>query len=110
MIDWDALVLTPVMGVFSQAVDYSIAGGATLALRYGVFDDAYVSVDALSDRGVTSTMPTLGVRLAEFPAGFNPENAQGDTFTVRATGRVYVVKTGRPDSHGHARFEANLAP
>lgn len=109
MIDWDALVLAPVMGVFSQPVDYTVAGGSTFAVS-GIFDDAYQSVSALSDPGVTSTSPTLGVRLVEFPSGFNPENAQGDTFIVRTTGLRYIVRTGRPDSHGHARFEANLAP
>jgi hypothetical protein len=46
----------------------------------------------------------LGVRLSQFPAGYDPRNAQGDTFVVR--GVTYVVKDGRPDSHGGAHLEA----
>ena len=108
MIDWNALVLGPTMGVFGEPVTYNI-GLQSYALT-AVFDEAFTSVDALSDPGVMSVHPVLGVRLSELPAGYDPENAQGDRFTVGRTGITYVVKSGRPDSHGHARLDANLAP
>ena len=68
------------MGVFGEPVDYT-AGSQSYALT-AVFDEAFMSVNALSDPGVMSVHPVLGVRLSELPPGYDPENAQGDRFTV----------------------------
>ena len=96
------------MGVFGEPVTYTI-GLQSYALT-GVFDEAFTSVDALSDPGVMSVHPVLGVRLSELPSSYDPENAQGDKFTIARTGITYVVKAGHRDGHGHARLNANLAP
>lgn len=98
------------MRAFGETVDYTTAGGVTVTLPDAVFDEAYTSVSALSEPGVTSVRPVLGVRIALMPAGFDAQNAQGDRFTVRRTGVTYVVKTGEPDGHGWARLDATLAP
>lgn len=106
MVDWDGLVLGPLMEVFGEPVSYTLAGGPTLAIT-AVFDEAYTPVQLIGDPDVTSAHPVLGVRASEFPANWDAKNAQGDTFVVR--GRTYVVRTGKPDSHGGARLDANLA-
>lgn len=113
MIDWGAVVLTPVMGVFGEPAMYTpsprspVFAGAAFQINV-VFDNAYVEIGEVSGPGAMSRRPVFGVRLAEFPAGFDPEEAQGDMITMPGTGRVYVVKSGRPDSHGGARLDCNL--
>ena len=107
MVDWDALVIGPVMTVFGQAVDYTPDGGITVRLTDAVFDDGFYPVDPIGQPGVMSTQPRLGVRIASMPAGWDAINAEGDIFTVVATGKTYRVREGQPDSHGHARLDAN---
>ena len=109
MIDWNAVLLAPVMGVFGEAVSYTPLTGASFAIT-GVFDDGFLEVDPIGAPGVLSSKPRLGIRLAQFPAGFDAKEAQGDLFTVLRTGVTYVVKAGRADSHGHALLEAMRAP
>lgn len=106
MIDWNGLVLGPLMDVFGEPVTYTPAGGSPLSIT-AIFDEAYTPVQLVADPEVNAVMPVLGVQLSQFPAGFDPRNAQGDTFIAR--GKSYVVKNGKPDSHGGARLEANRA-
>jgi hypothetical protein len=105
MIDWDSLVLKPCMQVFGEPATYNPASGGSLPVAV-VFDDAYMGVEAGGMVVVTST-PLVGIRLSEFPAGFDPEAAQGDRLTITRTGHTYVVKEGRDDSHGWARLDLN---
>jgi hypothetical protein len=105
VIDWDGLVVGPLMDVFGEPVTYTPAYGSPLSIT-AIFDEAYTPA-GIGELQLISARPVLGVRLSDFPADFDPENAQGDEFTVR--GRVYVVKAGKADSHGGARLEANLA-
>jgi hypothetical protein len=114
VIDFDALVLGPAMATFGEAVWYvpgprsPIYTGAGFEIT-GVYDHAYVEAGELGSPGVNTTRPVLGVQLSQFPAGFDPENAQKDTFTVLRTGETFVVKSGKKDSHGGARLDANAA-
>jgi hypothetical protein len=110
VIDWSAVVLAPVMGVFGEQVVYMPAAGAPFTIQHGVFDDGFVAIDPFGPPAVLSSHPVLGILLSEFPTGFDAKEAQGDRFTVVATGKTYVVKDGEPDSHGHALLRANLAP
>jgi hypothetical protein len=109
VIDWDSLVLGPLMEVFGETtqVQYTrVQLGQTFSVD-GIFDEAYTP-GGQGELQLMSARPVLGVRLSQFPADYDPEDAQGDEFIVR--GRTYVVKAGKPDSHGGARLEANLAP
>lgn len=108
MIDWDAVVLKPVIGTLGEPATYRPATGAAFAITV-VFDSGFTGVDA-GGLVVTSTSPRVGVRLAEFPASFDAERAQGDRLTITRTGVNYVVKEGRPDSHGGARLDLNRVP
>src|SRR5262245_13852016 len=106
MIDWDALVIGPAMDVFGEPVIYTPATGSPFTI-HAIFDEAFVPVELIGESDVISVRPVLGIRLADFPVGYDPQTAQGDRYTVR--GRTYVVKAGKPDSHGGARLDANLA-
>lgn len=107
MIDWDALVLQPAMGVFGEPATYTPEGGSPFGINV-VFDSGYTGVEVGGITAITSA-PMVGIRLAEFPGGFDPELAQGDAITITRTGVSYVVKDGRKDSHGGARLDLNRA-
>lgn len=115
MIDWDALVIGPTVGVFGQPVTY-IPGAGSPVFDEGpfditaVFDEGYSPADQFSDPSVSTSQPRLGIRLSEFPDGYEAETAQGDTFLVQRTGKTYIVKLGMADGYGGARLDANLAP
>jgi hypothetical protein len=55
---------------------------------------------------MTTTMPVLGVRIADFP--YWPP-APDDALTVQRTGETFVVKEERPDGHGWAKLMLNFA-
>ena len=100
-IDWDELVLGPVVGVFAEAVTYIPAGGAPYASQ-GVFTEGFQVVTILEDGSpITGEQPRLGVRLADLRA----TPVQGDAVTVRGT--TYSVNEPRFDSHGRADLMLN---
>ena len=109
MVDWDNLVHGPLMRVFGDParVQYTPAGSATITVD-GIFDEGARPVRLVDDPDVNEVVPLLGIQLSQFPAGFNPRNAKGDRFVITRNGvsTTYVVKDGRPDSHGWALLEA----
>lgn len=104
MVDWDAVVLGPVVGVFGEPVTYVPAAGQPITVS-GVFDEAYTEVIVGGDGiPVTSVMPVLGVRIAQFPQ----LPRQGDTLTVQRTGERFTVREVRDDGHGCAKLMLNF--
>ncbi|MCP1290930.1 hypothetical protein NK214_12090 [Chromobacterium sp. S0633] len=102
-IDWEKMVIGPAMKVFGEPVAYVPAIGQPFTI-YGVFDEAYHSVDGLGDTVHTSTtMPVLGVRAADFP---QPPQ-QIDQLTIQRTGITYAVADVHPDGHGHIKLLLN---
>lgn len=106
-IDWDDLVLAPVMGVFGEDERtglpiYTPRGLPAFNLADAVFDAEYEQVDVNPDDGTTSTSrrPVLGVRVSLFPR----QPAQNDTVRIPSTGKTYVVRDVQPDGHGHAKL------
>jgi hypothetical protein len=116
-IDWDGLVLAPMMdaGVFGEDVQptYMPAAGGAFPLD-GIFDDAYHSVAELGDGFGDSqtTKPVLGVRQAQFP--IDPSTGQplvpisGDKVFIASVSKTYIVNTVHPDSHGGFKLELNV--
>lgn len=101
-IDWDSVVLSPVMGTFEESVLYMPAAGAPFAAN-GVFTEGYESVDLGPDTPpATSELPRLGVRLSQLAA----TPGQGDQVIVRSF--TYVVQEVRLDSHGRADLILNF--
>jgi len=102
-IDWNKAVLGPVMGVFGEAVTYSPSAGTPFAIS-GIFDEAYREVEVVDgDIPVTTEIPVLGVRIADFPA----PPLQGDLLTITRTGATYAVREARLDGHGGAKLMLN---
>ena len=96
------------MGVFGEdaRVQYTPVGSPTITVD-GIFDEGARAIQIVTGPDVSEVVPTLGIRLAQFPDGFNPRNAKGDSFVVR--GIAYVVTEGKPDSHGWAILQATRA-
>lgn len=109
-VDWDRLVHAAVFAAFGEAsrVGYTIQGGPSLTVD-GIFDEGAMplTLDGVSPPS-NQVRPTLGIRLSQFPAGYDPRNAKGDTFTITKNGATvaYTVKDGRPDGKGWALLEA----
>lgn len=106
MIDWNALAVGPTTSILGEPATYSVDGGVPFPIT-AVFFDGSKAVSPIEEPGVISTAPRIGVQLSQFPAGYDPQNAQGDTFTITRTGVTYVVRAGWPDGLGGAHLEAN---
>lgn len=101
-IDWDSLVLKPVMAVFGDEVIYTPRGGSPVTITDAVFDEEAMDMQLEVD-GQTSTQhrPTLGIRLAALSPDLSIEPRQSDRVQIVKTGKVYVVREPIPDGHGH---------
>ncbi|MBF0305774.1 MAG: hypothetical protein HQL41_09020 [Alphaproteobacteria bacterium] len=103
MVDFDALVLGPAMGVFGGTAMFTPGGGAPMPVT-GVFDAVHrlVEVDmgqnASGTLAVSSTAPAFGIRLKDFPAA--PEQGDG----LRWGGVDYQIVDIRPDGQGGAQL------
>lgn len=107
MIDWGSLVLAPCHGVFSEQATYTRQSGESFDITV-VFDEPTVGVE-VGGMVATDTSPMVGIQMSEFPVGFDPKDAQGDTLIITRTGQTFTVKRGKGDGHGAARLELNGA-
>lgn len=100
-IDWNAMVIGPLQGIFGESVTYAPRSGAAFQIT-GVFDDAYQKEVLFDDAttGVTTVAAVLGVQLSQFLAA----PAQNDSLQVASTGATYVVREVRVDSRGGAKL------
>lgn len=106
MIDWDSLVLAPLMSIFGEATQatYTPKSGAGAFSIDGVFDRAYKDLTILEgDPGFNSLGPVLGVRLAQFAS----PPLQGDTVTIASVGLTYMVGNVQSDGHGWCKLRLN---
>jgi hypothetical protein len=98
-IDWDDLVLGPVMAVFGEEVIYTPRGGAPITIPDAVFDEENYDVDIGADgQEVNLKKPIVGIRAAALN-GYDPK--QNDRVTISRTGQSFIVKNPNPDGHGH---------
>jgi hypothetical protein len=108
--DWSTLT-APCRDVFGEkAAGYTVtwlpAAGGNFAID-GIFDAAYREVSfGGTGNAVSSTHPTLGVRIADLRA----DPKQGDKVQISRTGKTYIVRQAEPDSHGWAILHLNIAP
>lgn len=101
-IDWNAVVIGPLIGVFGEPVVYMpFAGGAAFQIS-GVFDDAYLKEVLFEDAstGVTEVHAVLGVQLPQFAS----PPIQNDQLSVASVNTTYVVRDVRPDGRGGAKL------
>lgn len=101
MIDWDGVVIGPLMTVFAEPVTYLPLAGGSVSVT-GVFDDAYLKEVMFEDAstGVTEVSAVLGVQVSQFQSPL----AQNDQLIVIRTGARYLVRQPRFDSHGAAKL------
>jgi hypothetical protein len=104
-LDFDGLVLKHCMDAFGESVSYDSARSPAPFTITGIFDEAYSEI--VLDRGepLTTLMPVLGVRLAEFPADFPP--LQSDQLTLVRTCERFTVREVRIDGHGGVKLMLN---
>jgi hypothetical protein len=100
MIDWDAVVLGPVHGVFDEPVVFMPKIGAQYA-GTGIFDKAYREVDLAGGMAVTTEVPMLGIRTSQCPVPLK----QGDQVLIRTT--VYMIREPQFDGKGYAKLLLN---
>lgn len=101
-IDWDGLLLRPVMGALGEKVFYTPRGGMQITITDAVWDEESAEI-AIGEDGQMSTQrkPTCGIRIAALNG---LAAAQGDTVIRDKTGRIYMVKDPVPDGLGHVRL------
>lgn len=107
-IDWDALVLSPVMEIFGEGEAnqstwplYTPRGLLPFRLADAVFDRAYADVVLEGDdAGSTTKKPCLGVRVSLFPR----EPQQNDRVYIPSVDLTFIVKDVQADGHGHAKL------
>ena len=119
-IDWDGLVLSPVMTIFGEGDEtdpsawplYTPQVGDPFRLACAVFDREYLDVQTNGEGSQISTQrPMLGVRLTLFPPplGDLPVSPlQGDRVFIPSVGITYIVKEVRRDGHGEAKLMLQL--
>lgn len=107
-VDWDALVIGPLHGIFAEPATYIPFSGAPAFPITVVFDDAYLKEVMFDDAtsGTTEVSACVGVQLSQFPADpvpndavFIPENPLKRRLAV-----TYLVRQPRTDSHGAFRL------
>lgn len=103
MIDWDAHVIGPTVGVFGEPCTFMPIVGTPYPVS-GVFDEEYHAVDLADGMGMTTDMPVLGVQISQFAA----QPKQGDQVFIARLNATYVVKEVRPDGHGAAKLMLNF--
>lgn len=110
-VDWDSLVIGPLMEAFGDPITYTPAAGVAFQIT-GVFDNEYLDLNAIGseiDRvgmpgNITTSRPVLGVQISQFSL----VPTQGDKITL-LSGASYTVMEVRQDGHGWAKLLLNEA-
>ena len=107
MIDWDEIVLGPIMTVFGQEdgdIVFLPATGGQIALPGAVFNQHYLSVHMdHSGNPVSTIKPAIGVRAALF----TQPPKQNDRIRFVSTGLTYAVNNVEDDGLGHLNLTLN---
>lgn len=101
-IDWDAVLLAPVDGVFGEAFTFIPKIGAQYP-GTGVFDEAYRQIDLAGGEAVTTECPVLGIRTSQCAVPLT----QGDQVLRAKTGVIYTIREPQDDGHGWAKLLLN---
>jgi hypothetical protein len=105
MVDWDAVVIGPLMRVFAEPATFMPLAGGSFPITV-VFDDAYLKDVMFEDAttGTTEVSACVGVQLSQFPS----DPLQNDQLFIpagrggRRPAANYLVRQVRPDSRGAA--------
>src|SRR5471030_969700 len=103
-IDWDAMVIAPLVGIFGEDVIYTSAGGPPFPISL-VYDEGNKDLDLAGGTGVNTSNPIVSGRLADFLV----PPAQGDTLLIVGTGETFIVKDVESDGKGAVKLPLNYA-
>lgn len=103
-IDWDKVLLAPVVGVFGEPVRYIPRLGSPFDVVL-VYDEANKDLDLAGGTGVNTSNPLASGQLSSFPT----TPVQGDTLTIVRTGESFKVKDVETDGHGAVKLMLNFA-
>ena len=99
MIDWGALVLSPVMDVFAQPIVVTPTVSQPSVQPYpaqGVFKAEEASIPLEDGEIVATTVYTLGIRLSDYPIPIVPEDQ------LAVAGFTFAIDQLHPDGQGGA--------
>ena len=102
-IDWDKMLLAPVVGVFGEPVIYIPMAGAPYSMNM-VYDEANKDMTLADGMGVNTSKPIVSGRLLLFQA----PPLQRDQVKIVRTGETFVVKDVDTDGHGSVKLELNF--
>jgi hypothetical protein len=103
-IDWDKVLLGPVINVFGEGVLYTPQAGASFDVTL-VYDEANKDLDLAGGTGVNTSNPLASGRLSDFLT----QPQQGDMLMIKRTGESFVVKDVETDGHGAVKLMLNFA-
>jgi hypothetical protein len=116
-IDWNRPVIAPTVGIFGDQVDHQPAYGAAFPIT-GVFDEAFIELTPHGPGGIDTenfviAYPTASASRCRCSASSSPSSWEAAArrpptlISGPESGRRFVVKEVRPDSHGDARLLLN---
>lgn len=94
-----------VVAQLGQEIAYAPSVGDAVSAQ-GVFDSAYVMVDAGGEAGVSSCSPAVFFMLEDLPDSPDPID---DRPTITVSGVDYEVAEARPDGKGGVLFILHVA-
>lgn len=96
--------LAPAVEVFDHGdVTYTPPGSTTAFAVRGIFDAEHAAVDLDAGAEVDTTVPAVGVRLADFLNVVGAYPLQDGELAVGAL--VFLIRSVQPDGDGGARLE-----
>lgn len=107
-VDFDTLVLAPVLGIFGDPCQYVPAQRANPVPITGVFEEFHRTINVSGDgAAVEDSRAVLGVRLADFPTTDGPALEE---LVQTSDGRWWSIDNIEPDGVGHLKLILKLAP
>lgn len=97
-VDFDKLVNKPLSRIFGQTVAYTPPSGGDPVSASGVWWKAHQTVETDGESNFSSTAPTLGIRLSEWPV------APIQYGQVEVDGQSYKIEEVQPDGEGGAKL------
>ncbi|QJD91801.1 hypothetical protein HH213_17925 [Duganella dendranthematis] len=102
MIDWDALVIGPCVGVFGEPVIFTPVGGDPVEIDL-VYDEGNKDVALAGGTPLNSSNPIVSGQMSVFPV----EPQTGDRILIKGTGEEFAVSDVDDDGKGGVVLSLN---
>jgi len=109
MIDWDSIVINPLVGVFGQS-GFLTQAGQTYPLS-GIFDEVYTNIDVVDGMPVTTKMPCFSISLTEIVVIPKQKSKLfiPASFGAPLNNTNYIIREVQNDGHGWCRLLLNVS-